>query len=70
MSADVKSGATLTRRAALLGVGGGCVFGALTSRLYYLQITRAEDYTALSEDNRFNFNILVPWSILNSVPCM
>lgn len=51
---------SLTRRAALLGVAGVGAFGALASRLYYLQVTRAEDYTALSEDNRFNFNIRVP----------
>ena len=51
---------SLTRRTALLGVGGIGVFGALSSRLYYLQVIRAEDYTALSEDNRFNFNIRVP----------
>lgn len=43
-----------------MGIGGLGVFGALSSRLYYLQITRSEDYTALSENNRFNFNILVP----------
>lgn len=57
---DSSDSLTLTRRAAFLGVGGTAVFGALASRLYYLQVVRAEDYTALSEDNRFNFNILVP----------
>lgn len=60
MSGDIKNGTTLTRRAAFLGAGGVGLFGVLSSRLYYLQITRAEDYKTLSENNRFNFNILVP----------
>jgi len=51
---------TLTRRMAILGAGGTGVFGILASRLYYLQVIKAEDYTALSEDNRFNFNITMP----------
>ncbi len=50
----------LTRRVALMGAGGAAVAGVLISRLYYLQVTRAEDYTVLSENNRFNFNIIVP----------
>ena len=57
---DGSDSITLTRRAALLGAGGTAVFGVLASRLYYLQVVHAEDYTALSENNRFNFNILVP----------
>lgn len=52
--------ATLTRRAAILGVGGFGMFGVLTARLYNLQVTNAENYIALSEDNRFNFNIVLP----------
>lgn len=51
---------TLTRRAALLGAGGTTVFGVLASRLYFLQVIEAEDYTVLSEENRFNYNIVVP----------
>jgi penicillin-binding protein 2 len=50
----------ITRRTAILGVGGLGVFGVLASRLYYLQVVKAEDYRALSEDNRFNFNITIP----------
>ncbi len=57
---DPEHAITLTRRALVLGAGGVGVFSVLATRLYYLQVTRAEDYTALSEENRFNFNILVP----------
>ena len=52
--------ASLTRRALLLGTGGLGFFGVLAARLYYLQIVEAENYASLSEDNRFNFNIIVP----------
>jgi len=51
---------TVTRRTALMGAGGLGVMGILTARLYYLQVTKAEDYTRLSDRNRFNFNIIVP----------
>ena len=51
---------TLTRRALFLGAGGVGVFGVLASRLYYLQVLKAENYAAMSEDNRFNFDIVVP----------
>jgi len=50
----------VTRRTALLGVGGVGVFGVLASRLYYLQVIKAEDYRVLSDDNRFNYNITIP----------
>ncbi len=48
------------RRTAMLGVGGLGVFGVLASRLYYLQVVRAEDYKVLSDKNRFNFNTIIP----------
>ncbi len=51
---------TLTRRSLILSAGGLGVFGVLSARLYQLQILRAEDYTALSENNRFNYHIIVP----------
>ncbi len=52
--------AIINRRTAFLGIGAAGVFGVLAARLYYLQVTRAEDYRVLSEDNRFNFNLLLP----------
>lgn len=51
---------TVTRRTAILALGGVGVFGVLGARLYQLQVLQAEDYRALSEDNRFNFNMLLP----------
>jgi len=51
---------SITRRTAMLGLGGVGVFGVLSSRLYYLQVVKAEDYRVLSDDNRFNFNITIP----------
>lgn len=50
----------VTRRTAMLGFGGVGVFGILAARLYQLQVLQAEDYRALSENNRFNFNMLLP----------
>jgi len=51
---------TITRRTAILGAGGVGIFGILASRLYYLQVVKAEDYRVLSDDNRFNFHITIP----------
>ncbi len=51
---------TISRRTAILGFGGLGIFGALTARLYQLQVLQAEDYRALSDNNRFNFNMLLP----------
>ncbi len=39
---------------------GLTTFGILSARLYYLQVTRAEDYTVLSDNNRFNYHIIIP----------
>ena len=48
------------RRSAMLSIGGLGVFGVLATRLYYLQVVEAENYKALSDQNRFNFNIVMP----------
>jgi len=50
----------VTRRTAMLGAGGIGVFGILAARLYQLQVLQAEDYRTLSDNNRFNFNMLLP----------
>ncbi len=50
----------VTRRTAILGAGGVGVFGVLGARLYQLQVLQAEDYRTLSDNNRFNFNMLLP----------
>jgi len=43
-----------------LGLGVVGIYGILASRLYYLQVVKSEDYRALSDNNRFNFNITLP----------
>ena len=52
--------AQMTRRTALLGAGGLGVFGVLTGRFYQLQVAQAENYLALSEQNRFNYRTVLP----------
>ena len=51
---------TITRRTAMLGAGGLGVFGVLGARLYQLQVIEAENYQMLSDNNRFNYNMLLP----------
>ncbi len=51
---------TISRRSMILGLAGMAGFSVLGARLYYLQISRAEDYRVLSEKNRFNFNVILP----------
>ncbi len=50
----------ITRRTAILSAGGVGVFGVLVARLYQLQVLQAENYRTLSDNNRFNFNMLMP----------
>ena len=50
----------VSRRTAIMAFGGLGVFGVLSARLYQLQVLEAEDYLALSDNNRFNFNMLLP----------
>jgi len=50
----------VTRRTAILAAGGLGVFGVLGARLYQLQVLQAENYRTLSDNNRFNFNMLLP----------
>ena len=44
----------------MLGLGGIGVFSLLSARLYQLQVLQAENYRTLSDNNRFNFNMLLP----------
>jgi len=49
-----------TRRAVVLGAGGGLVFAGLGARLAAIQISQNERYRTLSDDNQFNFRLLTP----------
>ncbi len=60
MSVQDDNSQTINRRSLLLGLGGLGAFSVLAGRLYYLQVVRAEDYKVLSDNNRFNFNIVMP----------
>jgi penicillin-binding protein 2 len=51
---------TVSRRTAILSFGGMGIFGILAARLYQLQVLQAENYRTLSDNNRFNFNMLLP----------
>ena len=50
----------LNRRAALLTIGKGSIFAIMVSRLAYLQITKNENYTSLSDNNRITHRLLEP----------
>jgi penicillin-binding protein 2 len=57
---DDDSGALFTRRSLVLGVAGLGAFGALAARLYKLQILESDRYRGLSDENQFNYQLLVP----------
>ena len=48
------------RRAALLGGGQALLVSALFGRMYYLQVTEADRYRMLAEENRINLRLLPP----------
>ena len=48
------------RRTAMLAGGKLVLLGALTSRLYYLQVVESDKYASLADDNRINFRLLAP----------
>ncbi|MES1991418.1 MAG: penicillin-binding protein 2 [Pseudomonadota bacterium] len=51
---------TFTRRALILGGAQAAAFTLLGSRLYYLQISKTDEYTMLAEENRVNVRLLAP----------
>ena len=57
---EAKSEGSMTRRTAILGAGGLGVFGVLSGRFYQLQVAESENYAALSEENRFNYQTVLP----------
>lgn len=51
---------TFTRRAFILGGGQAAAFLLLGSRMYYLQISKNDEYQMLSEENRINVRLIAP----------
>jgi penicillin-binding protein 2 len=49
-----------TRRAAILGGSQLAMASLLGARLYYLQVTQADQYRMLAEENRINLRLLAP----------
>jgi penicillin-binding protein 2 len=49
-----------SRRAALLAGAKLVLLGALTGRMYYLQVAQADKYAVLAEENRINLRLLAP----------
>ncbi len=48
------------RRTAMLAGGQLMLLGALTGRLYYLQVVESDKYATLADENRINFRLLPP----------
>lgn len=51
---------TFTRRAMILGGAQAGAFALLGARMYYLQISKNDEYRMLSEENRVNVRLLAP----------
>lgn len=51
---------TFTRRAFILGGGQAAAFLMLGARMYYLQISKNDEYQMLSEENRINVRLIAP----------
>ncbi len=49
-----------TRRTVLLGASQGVLMSVLAGRLYYLQVTRADQYRTLADENRISLRLLPP----------
>lgn len=60
MARDKSRADIFTRRAAIIGGGQLAVLIGLAGRLYTLQVTEAERYRGMAEDNRINLRLLEP----------
>lgn len=60
MDRDTERYRSLTRRTIVLGGLQLGLFGVLGARLYGLQVTDAERYARLAEDNRINLQLIAP----------
>ncbi len=57
---EAKTDPSMTRRTIVLSAGGLSVFGVLAGRFYQLQVKQSENYTRLSDQNRFNYQMVLP----------
>ena len=57
---DAELGRRFSRRAMLLGLGQIAAFGALSGRLYHLQVMEGSRYAPLADDNRLSMKLLTP----------
>src|SRR5262249_14047006 len=60
MARDTGRYKLLTRRSLLLAGGQAALFGALASRMYYLQVVESGRYAVLADANRINPRLLPP----------
>lgn len=60
MDRDTDRYRSLTRRVLVLGGLQTGLFAALGARMYYLQVTEAERYHMLAEENRINMRLIAP----------
>lgn len=60
MDRDTERLRSLARRSVVLGGLKLGLLGALTGRMYYLQVTESERYHMLAEDNRINMRLIAP----------
>jgi penicillin-binding protein 2 len=50
----------VTRRAIMLAGGQVALLGALAGRMYFLQVTQADRFSMLADENRINIRLLAP----------
>ena len=60
MRRDIDRTRFFTRRALVVGGAQLGLFGALITRMYYLQVIESEKYKTLADENRINLRLLVP----------
>ncbi|PHR59212.1 MAG: penicillin-binding protein 2 [Robiginitomaculum sp.] len=60
MARDDDIAAKFTRRSIVFGTAGFLGFVGLSARLYQLQVLESGKYRGLSEENQFNYHLLVP----------
>ena len=60
MKKESKKNGVFTRRALLLGAGQLTVFGALSARLYQVQVVEGQRYATLAESNRISSRLIAP----------